>query len=97
MKKTSLIAVLSLFSIMPQAQNMKPAIPRDADLENKIEQTLSRMTLDEKVGQMLELNVDAFGNTKSQNPPVWEVNEAAIDTVISKYKVGSFLNAPATT
>lgn len=96
MKKTSLIAVLSLFSIMPQAQNMKPAIPRDADLENKIEQTLSRMTLDEKVGQMLELNVDAFGNTKSQNPPVWEVNEAAIDTVISKYKVGSFLNAPAT-
>ena len=30
------------------------AIPRDAKLEAKIEKTLSKMTLDEKIGQMLE-------------------------------------------
>ena len=38
--------------------NRQPAIPRDAALEAKIEKTLSRMTLDEKIGQMLELNLD---------------------------------------
>ena len=49
------------------AQTMKPAIPRDAELEAKIEKTLSKMTLDEKVGQMLELNLDIIGKMEVEN------------------------------
>ena len=123
----------------------KPAIPRDAELEAKVEKTLSKMTLDEKIGQMLELNLDVLGNMKVENAKVdrdkvrsvlqqygaptkevesllkksdkeiierlgsypvdiyqgdtkrvWQLNETMLDTIISKYKVGSILNAPGT-
>ena len=56
MKRSFLFFVLGL--IVTSASAQKPAIPRDAALEAKIEKTLSKMTLDEKIGQMLELNLD---------------------------------------
>ena len=71
-----------------------PAIPRDAKLEAKIEKTLSKMTLDEKIGQMLELNLDIMGQRDANG--VWQLNEVMLDTTIQKYRIGSILNAPAT-
>lgn len=77
------------------AQNvMKPAIPADPTVEQKIQKMLSKMSLDEKIGQMLELNIDIFGETDANG--VWHINEQKLDTTISKYKIGSVLNAPAT-
>ena len=75
---------------MMQAQ--KPAIPRDAALEAKVEKTLAKMTLDEKIGQMLELNFDIMGRYDATGK--WKLNEQMLDTLISKWKVGSILNAP---
>ena len=72
----------------------KPAIPRDEALEAKVEKTLAKMTLDEKIGQMLELNFDIMGKYDASGS--WKLNEAMLDTCISKWKVGSILNAPAT-
>ena len=72
----------------------KPAIPRDAELEAKIEKTLASMSLDEKIGQMLELNLDIMGKYDANGK--WQLNETMLDTCISKYKVGSLLNAPGT-
>ena len=143
MKKTFFTAVLACAALLVQAQ--KPAIPRDAKLEAKIEKTLSRMTLDEKIGQMLELNLDVMGKMSVENAKVdrekvrsvlqqygrsseeveamlkmtdaqiidrlgnfpidiyqgetkrvWKLNETMLDTLISKWKVGSILNAPGT-
>ena len=131
-------------TVAVQAQQ-KPAIPRDAALEAKIEKTLAKMTLDEKIGQMLELNLDVMGNMKVENAKIdrekvrsvmqqygasdsdikkmlkmtdaeildkmgnhpidiyqgstkraWQLNETMLDTLISKWKVGSILNAPGT-
>ena len=77
------------------AQNVtKPAIPADPTVEQKIQKMLSKMSLDEKIGQMLELNIDIFGETDANG--VWHINEQKLDTTISKYKIGSVLNAPAT-
>ena len=130
-------------AVIVQAQ--KPAIPRDAALEAKIEKTLAKMTLDEKIGQMLELNLDIIGKMTVENAKVdrekvrsvmqqygrsdaeikdllkmtdqqiidrlggfpvdiyqgdtkrvWKLNEEMLDTLISKWKVGSILNAPGT-
>ncbi|WP_036914408.1 glycoside hydrolase family 3 N-terminal domain-containing protein [Prevotella sp. FD3004] len=141
--KNLFIAAFALVSISAQAQ--KPAIPRDAALEAKIEKTLSRMTLDEKIGQMLELNLDVMGKMTIENAKIdrekvrsvlqqygrpdseieavlkmkdqeildklgnfpvdiyqgetkriWKLNETMLDTLISKWKVGSILNAPGT-
>ena len=53
MMKQFLMAVgLFVMTGNVQAQS-QPAIPRDAKLEAKIEKTLAKMTLDEKIGQML--------------------------------------------
>ena len=75
----------------------KPAIPRDAALEAKVEKKLASMTLDEKIGQMLELNFDVMGKMAvSDGKRQWVLNETMLDTIISKYKIGSILNAPGT-
>ncbi len=72
----------------------RPAIPRDAALEKKVEKTLAKMTLDEKIGQMLELNFDIMGTYDANGQ--WQLNEQMLDTIIKNWKVGSILNAPGT-
>ena len=141
MKRIALITLLLVAVTSLQAQT--PAIPRDAKLEAKVEKTLKKMTLDEKIGQMLELNLDVIGKMTVENAKVdrekvrstmqqygrskeeveailkmsdqqiidqfgafpidiyqgdtrrlWKINETMLDTLISKWKVGSILNAP---
>ncbi|OYP48168.1 beta-glucosidase [Prevotella sp. P3-120] len=88
------LAVACCCSAWAAAQTAKPAIPRDEQLEAKVEKTLAKMTLDEKIGQMLELNLDIMGTYDASGK--WKLNETMLDTCISKYKVGSLLNAPGT-
>ncbi len=77
----------------PQAHS--PSIPKDPDIERQIDRILSKMTLDDKVGQMLQLNIDVLGGyTLVNGSPAWALNEEKVDTVIANYRVGSFLNAP---
>ena len=144
MKKVLMTMVMACAAMSVMAQ-VKPAIPRDAALEAKVEKTLAKMTLDEKIGQMLELNLDVMGKTAVENAKVdrekvrsvlqqygrskeevdavlkktdqqiidqlgafpidiyqgdtrrlWKINETMLDTLISKWKVGSILNAPGT-
>ena len=143
MKK--MLLSIAMICVATVAQAQQPAIPRDAALEAKIEKTLARMTLDEKIGQMLELNLDVMGKMTVENAKidrekvrsvlqqygrpaeeiedmvkktdqeiidklggfpvdiyqgdtkrVWKLNEVMLDTLISKWKVGSILNAPGT-
>ncbi len=94
MKTTFLTVMLACAAAVTVAQgNVKPAIPRDPALEAKVEKTLAKMTLDDKVGQMLELNFDIMGKYQDGG---WQLNETTLDTLISKYRVGSILNAPGT-
>ena len=92
MKKTVLTTIAVATAIAHNAQ-MKPAIPRDEAIEAKIENTLSKMTLDDKVGQMLELNIDIFGSNKGKG---WEMDKAKMDSAIKIWRIGSVLNAPGT-
>lgn len=143
MKRNLITLTLAALSLMASAQ--KPAIPRDEQIEKKVETLLSKMTLDEKVGQMLELNLDVIGKMQAINPKierskikqkfleygrsekevnellkltdaqiinkikdmnldlytndtklVWQLDKNMLDTIVSKYKIGSVLNAPGT-
>ena len=87
-----LSTVVLMLTAMPVSAQF--AIPRDAKLEAKVEKTLGKMTLDEKIGQMLQLNLDIMGKYDASR--VWQLNETMLDTCISKWKVGSILNAPGT-
>ena len=119
-----------------------PAIPQDETIEQQIESLLSKMTLEEKVGQMCQLTLDVLQSSTnpfaSLNPATvtvddlkailrqygledefqlgdqmpsqdvgirmytriqeiqsasgFQFNEALLDTVFTKYKVGSILN-----
>lgn len=92
MKRTFTTICAVCAAIVVMAQQSKPAIPRDAAIEAKVEKTLSKMTLEEKVGQMLQLTLDVLG--KKDGNGVWQLSENTLDTCISKYKVGSILNVP---
>ena len=95
MKKTFLLALPLVCGIaISWAQVRKSAITRDEAMEAKIEKMLSKMTLDEKIGQMLELNFDIMGGYGADGR--WQLNEQMLDTLIKNWKVGSILNAPGT-
>ena len=68
-----------------------PAIAQDPDVEKKVEEILSGMTLEEKVGQMTELAIDVLGEFRDGE---FVLDEEKLRKVIAEYKVGSILNAP---
>ena len=55
---------------------------------------ISQLTLEEKIGQMVQLVTDLFGTNDAQG--VFHIDPAKADTLFSKYKIGSILNAPNT-
>ena len=67
------------------------AIAKDAKLEQQVEAALSKMTLEEKIGQMTELAIDVLGGFVDGE---FQLDEAKLRKAIAEYKVGSFLNAP---
>lgn len=73
---------------------VKPAIPADPALEARVEATLAKMSLEEKIGQMTELTIDVLGSFDDKGE--FQLDEAKLDEVFGKYKVGSILNAPGT-
>lgn len=57
-KKLFLSLALAAGTLVASAQQVAPAIPRDEKIEQQVEATLQKMTLDEKIGQMCELTID---------------------------------------
>ena len=58
---------------------VKPAIPYNAEIEQKVAKTLAKMTLDEKIGQMCELTADVVTNWEDKDG--WSLNPQALDNV----------------
>lgn len=69
-----------------------PVIPADPALEAKVQKTLSKMTLEEKIGQMTQLQVDLLGGYDQNGK--FKLSKEKMDTIFGIYKVGSILNAP---
>lgn len=79
-------AAALLASCNCRTPKVDPAIPRDAGIESKVENLLKKMTLEEKVGQMTQLNATAVAKGT-------DITEAGIKA-IKEYKIGSVLNTP---
>ena len=71
-----------------------PVIKSDAKIEAKVDQTLKKLTLEEKVGQMMEIVIDLLGGNDKNG--VFYIDEHKADSIFSHYKIGSILNAPNT-
>ena len=82
----SFAAMAALFASCCGSPKVAPAIPYDAELEAKVEKVLKGMTLEDKIGQMTQVSVDAVSRGAELT--------AAGDSIIRTYKVGSILNVP---
>lgn len=71
-----------------------PVIKSDAKIEAKVDQTLKKLTLEEKVGQMMEIVIDLLGGNDKNG--VFYIDEHKADSIFTHYKIGSILNAPNT-
>ena len=71
-----------------------PVIKSNPKIEAQVEQTMKKLTLEEKIGQMMELVTDLFGANDKNG--VFYIDEHKTDSIFSRYKIGSILNAPNT-
>lgn len=86
-KKTSVLASMSIIlaSCGAGQTSGSSAIPEDKAVESKVESVLKKMTIEEKVGQMVQLTAGAFCTDDL-------VGTAKVRHLVKEYKIGSFLN-----
>lgn len=92
MKK--ILLSISLLALAYTASANVSVIKSDPKIEAQVEQTLKKLTLEEKIGQMMELVTDLFGANDKNG--VFYIDEHKTDSILSRYKIGSILNAPNT-
>lgn len=92
MKK--ILLSISLLALAYTASANVPVIKSDPKIEAQVEQTLKKLTLEEKIGQMMELVTDLFGANDKNG--VFYIDEHKTDSILCRYKIGSILNAPNT-
>lgn len=92
MKK--ILLSISMLALAYTASANVPVIKSDPTIEAQVEQTLKKLTLEEKIGQMMELVTDLFGANDKNG--VFYIDEHKTDSILSRYKIGSILNAPNT-
>ena len=92
MKK--ILLSISMLALAYTASANVPVIKSDPKIEAQVEQTLKKLTLEEKIGQMMELVTDLFGVNDKNG--VFYIDEHKTDSILSRYKIGSILNAPNT-
>lgn len=92
MKK--ILLSISLLALAYTASANVPVIKSDPKIEAQVEQILKKLTLEEKIGQMMELVTDLFGANDKNG--VFYIDEHKTDSILSRYKIGSILNAPNT-
>ncbi len=88
LKNILLIIILSVMS-------GRSASAINNTIENKASQLLSQMTLEEKVGQMTQVDFTVIGIPAAQNA-VHQIDQAKLDDAILNHHVGSILNTPFT-
>ena len=91
MKKLSLAALPLLAVACTGKVDIAPAIPADKAIETRVNDILSQMTLDDKVGQMCEVNIDLVVNDKPDDG-IYYADSAKMAEVLGHYRVGSILN-----
>ena len=87
MKRIVLLFAMAAVLAASCKQTSYPVIPQDKEIEKKISQVLSQMTLEEKIGQMTQVTATILVDGKQELTPEGEA-------ALRKYKVGSVLNPP---
>ncbi len=72
----------------------KITAPSKAEIETKVDELLSKMTLEEKVGQMTQVTLDVIGkgDDRFTSYEPFSLDRDLVKKAVSEYHVGSFLN-----
>ena len=65
---------------------------KSSEIDKKVENLLSKMTLSEKVGQMTQITLQAVSKTEGKLDQKYEVDPQKLWEAITKYHIGSILN-----
>lgn len=87
MKTTPIMLTAALCAAACGSPNTPKAILQDKDVEAKVEKVLSGMSLEEKAGQLVQLNISTLEDETRE-----AIDPAKLDKIIGEYKVGSILN-----
>lgn len=92
MKKLSIALIPLMLAACAENRNgTAPAISPDKDIETRVSEIVSSMSLDDKVGQMCEVVIDLVcADSLSDGKVV--LDESKLANVFDKYRVGSVLN-----
>ncbi len=94
---SSLVCFITLSTQVESAPNQRIFARKnisEADLMAKVDSLISKMTLDEKIGQMTQVTLDVISednNSGSSGTP-HRIDKEKLKTAILKYHVGSILN-----
>lgn len=83
MKRNVLTLAVAALAILASCSAPEGHSPYEAQIRRQ----LGRMTLEEKAGQLVQINIDVVCDRNTM-----ELDPAKLDEVIGKYKVGSILN-----
>jgi beta-glucosidase len=82
--KIALLLVLSFLALGVRSQNSNP------EIDKKVSELLSKMSIEEKIGQMTQITVTNF---EAKGKP-GEFDMIKLNEAIQKYHIGSILNVP---
>jgi beta-glucosidase len=78
-------AFICVFLFNCQKQNI-------SSVSEQVEELLSQMTLEEKIGQMTQVTIEVISKTQGSVGQIHELDQAKLEEAITKYHVGSILN-----
>lgn len=92
MKKSLLSLACLASAVFTSNAVISPAITPDPAIESRVNEILSGMTLEQKVGQMCEINIDCILNANPADG--YSLDMAKALPAFRDFKVGSILNVP---
>lgn len=87
MKKLIISFSILLFSFFSFPQSLN-----EEEINNKVTELLSKMTIEEKVGQMTQITLQVVSKQQGTKDQTHILDEAKLEETIVKYNVGSILN-----
>jgi len=83
---------LILFTIIIQSAFLSAQIFTTDKVDGKVKELLSKMTLEEKIGQMTQITLQVVSKVQGTKDQLHQIDDAKLEEAIKKYHVGSILN-----
>jgi beta-glucosidase len=85
-------ALLTLASAAYAQRPAHPPAPTARSVDSRVEELLKKMTIEEKIGEMTQLTIQAVSKTRGSSTVAHELDSLKLDSALVHYNVGSLLN-----